>query len=78
MQTEIARNKTILHQNAIRSTSVGQACSEMALFVETLKRVLEDDHGVAVNDSETVQRLLKRYRVHCDCERNGIHDNTYV
>jgi hypothetical protein len=35
----------------------------MFLFIDTIKRFLDDDHGAPVNNKETLQRLLKRYRV---------------
>ena len=35
----------------------------MMLFIETIKRLLDDDHGAPVNNREVLQRLLKRYRV---------------
>lgn len=35
----------------------------MYLFIDTIKRFLDDDHGAPVNNKETLQKLLKRYRV---------------
>lgn len=62
-QTEILRHETILHQNIINSLPSRQACKEIILFIETIKRLLDDDHGAPVNNRDVLQRLLKRYRV---------------
>ena len=35
----------------------------MFLFIDAVKRLLDDDHGAPVNNKETLQKLLKRYRV---------------
>lgn len=35
----------------------------MFLFIDTIKRLLDDDHGAPINNKETLQKLLKRYRV---------------
>ena len=35
----------------------------MFLFIDTIKRFLDDDHGAPVNNKEILQKLLKRYRV---------------
>jgi hypothetical protein len=35
----------------------------MFLFMETIKRLLDEDHGAPVNNKDTLQKLLKRYRV---------------
>jgi hypothetical protein len=35
----------------------------MFLFIDTIKRLLDDDHGAQINNKETLQKLLKRYRV---------------
>ena len=35
----------------------------MFLFIDTIKRVLDEDHGAPINNKETLQKLLKRYRV---------------
>jgi hypothetical protein len=35
----------------------------MYLFIDTIKRLLDDDHGAPVNNKETLHKLLKRYRV---------------
>jgi hypothetical protein len=35
----------------------------MFLFIDTIKHVLDDDHGAPINNKETLQKLLKRYRV---------------
>jgi hypothetical protein len=35
----------------------------MYLFIDTIKRFLDDDHGAPINNKETLQKLLKRYRV---------------
>ncbi len=63
LKTEILRNENILHQNIINNLPSRQACKEMFLFIDTIKRFLDDDHGAPVNNKETLQKLLKRYRV---------------
>ncbi|CAF1553808.1 unnamed protein product, partial [Rotaria sordida] len=40
-----------------------QACKEIILFIDAIKRLLNDDHGAPINNRETLQKLLKRYRV---------------
>lgn len=35
----------------------------MFLFIDTIKRLLDEDHGAPVNNRETLEKLLKRYRV---------------
>ena len=35
----------------------------MVLFIDTIKCLLDDDHGAPINNRETAQKLLKRYRV---------------
>jgi hypothetical protein len=35
----------------------------MFLFIDAVKRLLDDDHGAPVNNKETLQKLLRRYRV---------------
>lgn len=42
----------------------------MFLFIDTIKRILDDDHGAAINNKETLQKLLKRYRVNPFAEEN--------
>ncbi|CAF5040229.1 unnamed protein product, partial [Rotaria sp. Silwood1] len=62
LKTEILRNETILHQNIINNLPSRQACKEILLFIDTIKRLLDDDHGAPVNNREILQKLLKRYR----------------
>ncbi|CAF4526236.1 unnamed protein product, partial [Rotaria sp. Silwood2] len=62
LKTEIFRSESILHQNIINNLPSRQACKEMLLFIDTIKRLLDDDHGAPVNNRETLQKLLKRYR----------------
>lgn len=35
----------------------------MFLFIDTIKRILDEDHGTMVNNKETLQKLIKKYRV---------------
>lgn len=41
---------------------------------DTIKRVLDDDddHGTPINNKETLQKLLKRYRVNPDEENEPL------
>ena len=57
------RSANILHQNIINNLPSRQACKQMYLFIDTIKRFLDDDHGAPVNNKETLQKLLRRYRV---------------
>ncbi len=63
LKTEILHHESILHQNLINSLPSRQACKEMFLFIDTIKHLLDDDHGAPINNKETLQKLLKRYRV---------------
>ncbi|CAF4463156.1 unnamed protein product, partial [Rotaria sp. Silwood2] len=62
LKTEVLRNENILHQNIINNLPSRQACKEMFVFVDTIKRLLDDDHGAQINNKETLQKLIKRYR----------------
>ena len=35
----------------------------MVIFIDTIKPLFDDDHGAPINNKETLQKLLKRYRV---------------
>ncbi|CAF1053347.1 unnamed protein product [Adineta ricciae] len=62
IKTDILRHENILHQNIINSLPTRQARKEMVIFIDTIKRLLDDDHGAPINNKETLQKLLKRYR----------------
>ncbi|CAF5200057.1 unnamed protein product, partial [Rotaria magnacalcarata] len=62
LKTEILRSEHILHQNIINSLPSRQACKEMFSFIDAIKRLLDDDHGAPINNRETLQKLLRRYR----------------
>ncbi|CAF3725966.1 unnamed protein product [Adineta steineri] len=62
IKTEILRHENNLHQNIINSLPTRQARKEMTIFIDTIKRLLDDDHGAPINNKETLQKLLKRYR----------------
>ncbi|UJR08743.1 hypothetical protein I4U23_013000 [Adineta vaga] len=62
IKTDILRHENILHQNIINSLPSRQARKEMVIFIDTIKRLLDDDHGAPINNKETLQKLLKRYR----------------
>ncbi|CAF4756331.1 unnamed protein product, partial [Rotaria sp. Silwood2] len=47
--TEVLRNENIFHQNIINNLPSRQACKEMIVFVDTIKRLLNDDHGAQIN-----------------------------
>ncbi len=59
----MVKNENILHQSIINSLPSRQACKEMFLFIDTIKRLLDDDHGAQINNKDTLHKLLKRYRV---------------
>ena len=63
LQTNVVRNENILHENILNSLPSRQACKEILEFMEMIKRSLDEDHGVPVNNKEIAQKLLKRYRV---------------
>ncbi|CAF4790042.1 unnamed protein product, partial [Rotaria sp. Silwood2] len=58
--TEVLRNENIFHQNIINNLPSRQACKEMIVFVDTIKRLLNDDHGAQINQtvSNTFQTKL--------------------
>ncbi|CAF3964495.1 unnamed protein product, partial [Rotaria sordida] len=62
LKTEVLRNENILHQNIINNLPSRQACKEMFVFVDTIKRLLDTDHGTQINNKEILQKLIKRYR----------------
>ncbi|CAM4836468.1 unnamed protein product [Rotaria magnacalcarata] len=62
LKADILRNENILHQNITSRLPSRQACKEMSVFIDTIKRLLDDDHGAPINNKETLQKLIKRYR----------------
>ncbi|CAF4365414.1 unnamed protein product, partial [Adineta steineri] len=67
IKTIVLRNENILHENIINNLPSRQACKEIVSFMETIKRLLDEDHGAPVNNKETLEKLLKRYRdMHVD------------
>ncbi|CAF4487048.1 unnamed protein product [Rotaria socialis] len=62
LKAEILRSEHILHQNIINNLPSRQACKEMFSFIDAIKRLLDDDHGAPINNRETLQKLLRRYR----------------
>ncbi|UJR37453.1 hypothetical protein I4U23_030156 [Adineta vaga] len=62
IKTNVLRNENILHENIINSLPSRQACKEISIFMEMIKRLLDEDHGIPVNNKEAAQKLLKRYR----------------
>ncbi|CAF1534925.1 unnamed protein product, partial [Rotaria sordida] len=62
LKRDILRSEQILHQNIINNLPSRQACKEITLFIDAIKRLLDDDHGAPINNRETLQKLLKRYR----------------
>ena len=49
----------------------------MFLFIDTIKRFLDDDHGAPINNKETLQKLLKRYRVNSMNPLNSLFDHYF-
>ncbi|CAF2696707.1 unnamed protein product [Rotaria sp. Silwood2] len=45
LKTEVLRYENIFHQNIINNLPSRQACKEMIVFIDTIKRLLNDDHG---------------------------------
>ncbi|CAF3855305.1 unnamed protein product, partial [Adineta steineri] len=67
IKTIVLQNENILHENIINNLPSRQACKEIVSFMETIKRLLDEDHGAPVNNKETLEKLLKRYRdMHVD------------
>ncbi|CAM2712242.1 unnamed protein product [Rotaria socialis] len=62
LKADILRNENILHQNITSRLPSRQASKEMSVFIDTIKRLLDDDHGAPINNKETLQKLIKRYR----------------
>ncbi|CAF5148518.1 unnamed protein product, partial [Rotaria magnacalcarata] len=57
LKADILRNENILHQNITSRLPSRQACKEMSVFIDTIKRLLDDDHGAPINNKETLQKL---------------------
>ncbi|CAF1134637.1 unnamed protein product [Rotaria sordida] len=57
-KTDILRSEQILHQNIINNLPSRQACKEIILFIDAIKRLLDDDHGAPINNRE---KLYKNY-----------------
>ncbi|CAF1134620.1 unnamed protein product [Rotaria sordida] len=74
LKTDILRSEQILHQNIINNLPSRQACKEIILFIDAIKRLLNDDHGAPINNRETLQKLLKRYRNHLNKRRTILDD----
>ncbi|CAF5060966.1 unnamed protein product, partial [Rotaria sp. Silwood1] len=56
--TDILRSEQILHQNIINNLPLRQACKEIILFIDAIKRLLDDDHDTPINNRE---KLYKNY-----------------
>ncbi|CAF3642100.1 unnamed protein product [Rotaria sp. Silwood1] len=58
LKRDILRSEQILHQNIINNLPSRQACKEIILFIDAIKRLLDDDHGAPINNRE---KLYKNY-----------------